>query len=129
MTEKSELTEELVLTQEKEQEIIKEAEALKKELKLSKIIPIVVEGDDFDEKDLYVAFMKEPSFMEFSKFQTLSKSDEMRAMRALANDCFVGGDKELIENDSLFIGGAMQQLMTIVRFRKTKVINLSKAGK
>lgn len=74
---------------------------LKEEKKLRKVFPMVVFGDETSgEKEFYVAYMDEPSFPQFSKFLAASKKDEATAMKTLAKDCFLEGDKELIDNDS-----------------------------
>ena len=120
---------ELELTEDQLKEIEEKAKKLQKTKKLKKVFPMAVEGDEYDDKDLYVAYFKEPSLKDFSKFQVMGKSQEAMALRQLAKDCFLDGDKELIEDDSLFMGGLMSQILGIVRFRKSSIVNLSKAGK
>ena len=65
----------------------------------------------------------------FVEYLSLSQKDQAGAMRELAKDCFVDGDKELIKDDSLFIYGLMPHLAQIIELRKGKLVNLSKAGK
>lgn len=120
---------ELELNEDTLAEIKKKVESLQKSKKLKKVFPFVIEGDEHDDKELYTIFLKEPSFKDFSKFQTMGKQNEAQALRQLARDCYVDGDKELLDDDSLFMFGLMPQVMSIVRFRKSKVVNLSKAGK
>ena len=119
--------EEKVLTIEQETAIRKRAIELKTEKKLKKIYPMIVFGDE-GEKDFYVAYMSEPSFPQFSKFMSASTKDEVLAMRALAKDCFVDGDRELIEEDSFFLFGLMGQLSEIISTRQSTLVNLSTAG-
>lgn len=95
----------------------------------AKIIPLLVEGDGDDEKDIYVGYFSQPSFINFSKYLTLSQKDQASAMRQLAKDCFLDGDRELIDDDSLFLFGLMGQLQHIIKMRGGRVINLSKPGK
>lgn len=95
----------------------------------AKIIPLLVEGDGDDEKDIYVGYFSQPSFINFSKYLTLSQKDQASAMRQLAKDCFVDGDRELIDDDSLFLFGLMGQLQHLIKMRGGRVINLSKPGK
>jgi hypothetical protein len=47
----------------------------------------------------------------------------------LAKDCFIEGDRELIDDDSLFLFGLMGQLSEIIKMRQGKLVNLSKTGK
>ena len=52
-----------------------------------------------------------------------SKKDEVTAMRTLAKDCFLDGDKELIDTDSLFLFGLMGQLAEIIQTRQSTLVN------
>ena len=98
---------------------------LKEEKKLRKICPMVVFGDTANgEKEIYVAYMSEPSFPQFSKFMAASKKDEVIAMRTLARDCFVDGDKELVDDESLFLFGLMGQLSELITTRQSVLVNL-----
>lgn len=115
-------------------ERIKEVENKMAELKAAnpkkRIFPLAVEGDpDFDEKDVYIGYFKQPSFVEFSKYLAASQKDQAVAMRTLARDCFLDGDRALIDDDSLFLFGLMGQLSEIIKMRQGKLVNLSKAGR
>ena len=78
-----------------EAEIKEKALQLKTDRKLRKVYPMVVFGDVASgEKEYYVAFLGEPTFPQFSKFMAASKKDEVSAMRTLAKDCFIDGDRE-----------------------------------
>lgn len=117
--------EEKILTLQQETQIKEKASSLKAEKKLRKIYPMVVFGDTAcDEKEIYVAYMAEPSFSQFSKFMAASKRDEVTAMRTLAKDCFLDGDKELVDNESLFLFGLMGQLSEIITTRQTTLVGL-----
>lgn len=112
------------LTLEQEGVIKEKAAKIKAEKKIRKVIPIVVFGEvENDEKEHYVAFFSEPSFASFSKFMAASKKDEVNAMRTLAKDCFLDGDKELVDNDSLFLLGLMNQLTEIIAVRQSVIVN------
>ena len=76
--------EEKMLTLKQESEIKEKAQKIKEEKKLRKIYPMVVFGEAGDEKEVYVAYMSEPTFPQFSKFMAASKKDEVMAMRTLA---------------------------------------------
>lgn len=92
--------------------------------KLRKVYPMVVFGDtQCGEKEIYVAYMAEPTFPQFSKFMAASKKDEVTAMRTLAKDCFLDGDRDLVDNDSLFLFGLMGQLAEIIQTRQTALVN------
>lgn len=116
--------EEKMLTLKQESEIKEKAQKLKEEKKLRKIYPMVVFGEESDEKEVYVAYMSEPTFPQFSKFMAASKKDEVMAMRTLARDCFIDGDRELVDNDSMFLFGLMGQLSELITTRQSTLVNL-----
>ena len=114
---------EKMLSLEQETKIKEKALKLKEEKKLRKIYPMVVFGDTSNgEKETYVAYMSEPNFPQFSKFMAASKKDEV--MRTLARDCFVDGDKELVDDESLFLFGLMGQLSELITTRQSLLVNL-----
>lgn len=98
--------------------------------KLKRIYPIMVLGDvEAGEKPYYIGYFKQPPFPAFSKYLSLSQKDQAGAMRELAKDCFLDGNKELIKDESLFLYGLMPHLAQLIEMRQGKVVNLSKAGK
>lgn len=106
------------------------AEIKKSNPKLRAVFPIAIEGNpDFDEKEVYVGYFKQPDFVSFSKYLSASQQDQAVAMRTLAKDCFIEGDRELIDDDSLFLFGLMGQLSEIIKIRQGRLVNLSKSGK
>lgn len=116
---------EKMLTLKQESEIKEKALKLKEEKKFRKIYPMVVFGETAcGEKEVYVAYMGEPTFPQFSKFMAASKKDEVMAMRTLARDCFIDGDRELVDNDSLFLFGLMGQLSELITTRQSALVNL-----
>lgn len=124
MNTKKIVMEEKSLTLKQESEIKEKTRILKTEKKLRKVYPMVVFGDtDSGEKEYYIAYMGEPTFPQFSKFMAASKKDEVMAMRTLAKDCFLDGDKDLIDNDSLFLFGLMGQLAEIIQTRQSALVN------
>lgn len=119
-----EISKELQATIEKKVKELKE-----KNPKLRVIFPIVVDGAEYDDKEVYVGYFQQPSFKAFSKYLTAAQSNQAVAMRALANDCFIDGDKELVDDDSLFLFGLMGHLSKIIEMRHGQLVNLSKPGK
>lgn len=107
----------------------KVAELKAKDAKLRVIYPIVVKGSEYDDKELYIAYFRQPSFQAFSKYLSAIQSNQAVAMRTLASDCFLAGDKELVDDDSLFLFGLSGQLTQIIEMRHGRLVNLSKAGK
>lgn len=120
----------VVLSSELTAEIEAKAEKLSAENpKVRKVFPVVVIGQPHDEKDIYVGYLKQPDLKAFSKYLTASQKDGILAQRVLAKDCFLDGDKELVEDDNLFLFGLMGQMGQIIEMRQGKLVNLSKPGK
>ena len=113
-------------TEESKELTLAQEETIKKN---KRIYPIVVFGDEYDDKDVYIAYFREPDFIAFSKFVQLQKKDEIAAVRSLAHDTFIQGDKELVDDDSLFLYGLSTKLVNIIGSRQAKVANFSIAGK
>ena len=111
--------------------IEKKAKELKEKNPDKKIIfPLVVDGNvEFGEKEHYVGYFCQPSFKTFSKYLTAAQNNQAVAMRVLAKDCFVDGDRDLVDDDSLFLFGLMGQLSKIIEMRHGRLVNLSKPGK
>jgi hypothetical protein len=113
-----------------EKEIAKKVASLKeKDPKLRHIFPIVVFGNDGDDKEQYIGYFRQPTFNVFSKYLSASQANNAVAMRTLAKDCFLAGDDELINDDSLFLFGLMGQLSKMIEMRQGVLVNLSKPGK
>lgn len=111
---------------EKEIEAIKaNAKSLKeKGENIEMVFPIVVKGSSYDKKPHYVGYFRQPNFKIFSKYLVASSQSQAGAMRTLARDCFLDGDKELVDNDSLFLFGLMGQLSKIIEMRSGTLVNL-----
>ena len=118
------------LTSSKEESIKQEAAKIAMDKRLKRVIPVVIFGDTgCDNKPLYVAYLREPSLPEFSKFMAATKKDEVLAMKALATDCFVEGDRELLSDDSLFLFGLMPRVQEVIGTRQSQLVNFSMPGK
>lgn len=98
--------------------------------KLKGIMPIVIDGDPaMGEKEHYVGYFSQPSFKAFSKYLSTAQKDSAVAMRNLATDCFIGGDKELVDDDSLFLFGLMNYFPQIIASRHGSLVKNLNTGK
>lgn len=104
------------------EEITKKAEELKAQHKLRKIFVIVVEGEDGDEKPLYIAYLRRPSLMHFSQYMNFVQKDMVQASKMLATNTFLAGDRELVDDDDLFIFGTMTQLNRVIDTRNGEIV-------
>lgn len=124
------ITEEGTLLPHIEEEINAHAKKLMEEGKAKRVYPIVVIGDRFaGEKEYYVGYFAQPTFAQFSKFMAAGKKDELIAIRTLAKDVFLEGDRCLVDDDSMFVFGAFPQIQSVMAVRQSYIVNLSTAGK
>lgn len=124
------MEEEVVLSKELEEKINAKVAALKEENpKLKVIFPIVVKGEEYDTKEMFIGYFRQPDFKTFSKYLTAVQRDSAVGMLTLAKDCFLDGDRDLVDNDSLFLFGTMGQLNKIISMRQGRLVNLSKTRK
>lgn len=104
------------------EEIVKKAEALKAEHKLRKIFILVVQGEEGDDKPFYIAYMRRPSLAHFSQYMTFVQKDLVQANKMLATNVFLAGDRELVDDDDLFLYGTMQNLTQIIDSRNSDMV-------
>ena len=104
------------------EEIAKKAEELKKVHGLRKVFVIVVKGDEDDEKPLYIAYLRRPNLMHFSQYMNFVQKDLIQANKMLATNVFLAGDKELVDDEELFLYGTMQQLSRIIDSRNADMV-------
>ena len=107
----------------------KVAELRKADPKLRKVYPIAVsfEDEEGEESVIIVGYFKQPDLKIFSKHIVAAQKDQVIAMKTLANDCFIGGDRRVIDDDATFLFGTMGQLGELTRMRESRLVNLSKA--
>ena len=104
------------------EKIVKKAEELKSQHKLRKIFIIVVEGEDGDDKPLYIAYLRRPSLMHFSQYMNFVQKDLVQANKMLETNVFLEGDRELVDDDELFLYGTMQQLSHLIDSRNADMV-------
>ena len=104
------------------EEIVKKAEALKAEHKLRKIFIIIVEGEEGDDKPLYIAYMRRPGLMHFSQYMNFVQKDVVQANKMLATNIFLAGDREMVDDEDLFLYGTMTQLSQIIESRNADMV-------
>lgn len=102
--------------------IVKKAEELKAQHKLRKIFIIVVEGEEDDDKPLYIAYFRRPSLIHFSQYMNFVQKDVVQANKMLATNVFLAGDRELVDDDELFLYGSMQQLTALIESRNAEMV-------
>ena len=104
------------------EEINAKAEELKKKSGLKKVFVIVVNGDESDQKPLYIGYFRRPNLMEFSRYMSFVQKDIVQANKMLAGDTWLAGDKELVDDDELFLYGTMQQLGSLIDSRNAAML-------
>lgn len=103
-------------------EIARKADELKQQHKLRKVFVIVVEGEDDDEKPLYIAYLQRPNLMHFSQYMNFVQKDLVQANKMLATNVFLAGDREMIDDDELFLYGTMPQLAHLIDSRNGELV-------
>ena len=111
------------------EEIVKKAEELKAQHKLRKIFIIVVEGEEGDDKPLYIAYLRRPSLIHFSQYMNFVQKDLVQASKMLATNVFLAGDRELVDDDELFLYGTMQQLNHLIDSRNADMVKQKSVAK
>lgn len=105
------------------EEIIKKAQELKQQFKLRKIFIAVIEGDEgLDDKPFYIAYLRRPSLMHFSQYMNFAQKDVVQANQMLAKNVFLAGDRELVDDEDLFLYGLMSQLNHIIDSRNADLV-------
>lgn len=117
-----EFTKEVNVPVDVREEIVRKAQELKEQYKLRKIFIVVVEGEDEDEKPLYIAYLRRPTLMHFSQYMNFVQKDLVQANKMLATNVFLAGDRELVDDDDLFLYGTMQQLSHIIDSRNADMV-------
>lgn len=117
-----EVTAEFVIPDDVREEITKKAKELKAKHGLRKVFVVVVKGEEDDEKPLYVAYFRRPGLMHFSQYMNFVQKDMIQANRMLAENVFLAGDKELVNDEDLFLYGTMAQLSQIINSRNADLV-------
>lgn len=96
---------------------------LKVKNNVKKVFAVIVEGDaEAGEKPYYICYMRRPNMMQFSQYMNFVQKDLVQANLMLAQNIFLDGDKELIDDEELFIYGTMQQLSRVIDIRNSDLV-------
>jgi hypothetical protein len=117
------------LSNEIKEQIAEKIEDLKKSKKLKRVFAIVVKGEEDDEKPLYIGYFKRPSLSSFSAWLNFVQKDTVQANKMLAQDTFIEGDRDLIDDDDLFLFGCMAQLTSIAESRNADLVKVASVAK
>lgn len=104
------------------EEISKKADELKKQHKVKKVFVVIVEGEEDDEKPLYIAYLRRPGLVHFSQYMNFVQKDLVQANKMLAQNVFLAGDRELIDDEELFLYGTMSQLTHLIDARNGELV-------
>jgi hypothetical protein len=117
-----EFTNNVNLSGEVREGIMKKAAELKALHKLRKIFVAIVEGEAEDDKPYYIAYLRRPGLMHFSQYMNFVQKDLVQANKMLASNIFVDGDRELVDDDDLFLYGLMSQLSHVIDSRNAELV-------
>lgn len=96
---------------------------LKAKFNVKKVFVVIVEGNvNEGEKPVYIAYLRRPNLMQFSQYMTFAQKDLVQANQMLAQNIFLDGDKELIDDEELFLYGTMNQLNHVIDARNSDLV-------
>lgn len=96
---------------------------LKAKFNVKTVFVVIVEGRvDEGEKPVYIAYLRRPNLMQFSQYMTFVQKDLVQANQMLAQNIFLDGDKELIDDEELFLYGTMNQLSHVIDARNSDLV-------
>lgn len=105
------------------QAIAEKIKELKAKHGVKKVFVIIVEGDVADgEKPLYIGYFRRPNLMQFSVYMNFVQKDLIQANKQLAMNVFLDGDRELVDDEDLFLYGTMQQLSHVIDSRNADMV-------
>lgn len=105
------------------QAIVEKIKELKAKFGVKKVFVIVVEGDVADgEKPLYIGYFRRPNLMQFSMYMNFVQKDLIQANKQLAMNVFLDGDRELVDDEDMFLYGTMQQLSHVIDSRNADMV-------
>lgn len=110
------------LTEEMQASIKEKIKTLKEEKKIKRIFAIVVEGDEEDDKPIYVGYFRNPNIMHFSAYMSFVTKDAVQAALNLAKSTFIDGDRELIDDDDIFLRGTFDRFSAIMERRNSNLV-------
>lgn len=117
-----ELTNNIAIPLSIREKIAKKAEELKAQHKLRKIFVVVVQGEEDDEKPFYIGYFRRPGLIHFSQYMSFIQKDIVQANKMLASNTFIAGDRELVEDEDIFLYGTMQQISNLIDSRSADLV-------
>lgn len=112
----------VVISEETNAVIKAKIKELQESRKIKHVFAIVVEGEEGDEKPLYIGYFRRPSLAHFSQYMSFVQKDIVQAAKMLASNTFVDGDRSLVDDDDLFIYGTFQKLTTLMENRNATLV-------
>jgi hypothetical protein len=70
-----------------------------------------------------VCYLKKPDRKTLGYASQAGKTDPMKFNEVIIKGCWLGGDEEIMTNDSLFLG-ACTQLAVVVAFKEAELVKL-----
>lgn len=89
---------------------------------IKRVFAIVVQGDEFDEKPMFIGYFRNPSIMHFSNYMAFVTKDAVQAALNLAKATFIEGDRELVDDDDIFLRGTFDRFSAIMERRNSEMV-------
>lgn len=103
-------------------QVAERIKTLKAEKKIKRIFAIAVQGDDEDEKPYFIGYFQNPTIMHFSQYMSFVTKDAVQAALNLAKGTFIDGDRELIDDDDVFLRGTFDRFSSIMERRNSSLV-------
>lgn len=109
-----------IFEEEQIRDLAAEADKVKGRHRTDKVYLIEVEGDEEGDKT-HRAWLRKPTLKTMSAFYTASQQDPIIAAKVVFNDCFLEGDREITDDDEIFMG-AMNQIEELMKVRRARLV-------
>lgn len=110
------------LSDEVKAQVAERIKTLKEEKKIKRIFAIAVQGDDEDSKPYFIGYFQNPTIMHFSQYMSFVTKDAVQAALNLAKGTFIDGDRELIDDDDVFLRGTFDRFSSIMERRNSSLV-------
>ena len=110
------------LPEEQQKAIKAKIAEIKSKTNIKRVFAIVVAGDEEDDKPMYIGYFRNPTIVNFSAYMSFVTKDAVQAALNLARSTFLEGDRELIDDDDIFLRGTFDRFSAIMERRNSELV-------
>ena len=71
---------------------------------------------------MFIGYFRNPSIMHFSNYMAFVTKDAVQAALNLAKATFIEGDRELVDDDDIFLRGTFDRFSAIMERRNSEMV-------